>query len=256
MNYIEVLSAAHRAIEPALYLEIGVRHGHSLAAARGRCYGIDPAFQITVELDASVRLFRATSDEVFARPDLDTVFERKVDLAFIDGMHLFEYVLRDFANVETVAHRNGVIFLDDIFPRSAVEAQRKRATRDWTGDVWKMLPCLAELRPDLLLVPIDTQPTGLLMVANLRPGDATLWRSYETMVARYTADDLAEPPAGILCRRGALDPRHLLASGFLSAVAAGDGAMTPRAMFLSLFPDHVLPGEPGSGPHAWVRADA
>jgi hypothetical protein len=33
LHYLEAIAALHRAFEPAFYLEIGVRHGHSLALA-------------------------------------------------------------------------------------------------------------------------------------------------------------------------------------------------------------------------------
>ena len=42
-----------------------------------------------------------TSDDFFASHDLAQVLGgRPVDLAYIDGMHQFEFALRDFMNLE------------------------------------------------------------------------------------------------------------------------------------------------------------
>ena len=84
-------------------------------------------------------------------------------------MHLVEFALRDFMQVERRASRASVIVLDDIFPNHPLQAQRVRASGVWTGDVWKILPCLRRYRPDLALLALDANPTGLLLVANLDP---------------------------------------------------------------------------------------
>ena len=43
LPYLEILDRLHRELAPAHYLEIGVRHGISLALARGPATGVDPA---------------------------------------------------------------------------------------------------------------------------------------------------------------------------------------------------------------------
>jgi putative intracellular protease/amidase len=78
----------------------------------------------------------------------------------------------------------------------------------WTGDIWKLASCLAELRPDLLLIPLDTAPTGLLLVAGLDPDNRVLWNRYNPIVRRFSAEQA--PPASVLQRTGVLaadDPR-------------------------------------------------
>src|SRR5687768_599794 len=64
--YRDVLASIHDTRRPRQYLEIGVRHGRSLALARGPAVGIDPAPDIAVELPQSTRIVTATSDEFFA----------------------------------------------------------------------------------------------------------------------------------------------------------------------------------------------
>ena len=46
-------------------------------------------------------MVQSTSDDFFARPDAAEVLGGvPLDLAFIDGMHQFEYALRDFMHLE------------------------------------------------------------------------------------------------------------------------------------------------------------
>ena len=237
MNYTRFLAEAHRQINPGLYAEIGIRQGKSLALAHGRCYGIDPAFNITVELNAPVRLFKATSDEFFQRPDLQELFSTPVAMAFIDGMHLFEFALRDFINIERVAAGHAVVFFHDVFPRTAEEAlrsKREAGTKAWTGDVWKILPCLREFRPDLLLLPLDVAPTGLLMVCGLNPLDRALQTNYERIVEKFNSEAYAKPPADILSRRGGFGAQTVIESGFMKAVAAGRPASELRSLVEAL----------------------
>lgn len=206
MNYLEFLTRIQIERSPKLYLEIGVRHGHSLSTARGRSYGIDPAFRIEQEIDTAVRLFRTTSDEFFARDDLEALFGTRIELGFIDGMHQFEFALRDFMNVEHWSDRNGLIVVDDVLPRNNEEAERTQRTPKWTGDVWKLYYCLKEYRPDLDLQLVSTTPTGLLLVSQLNPVNRSLHDNYDQIVERFTQLDFDVPPREILSRTIAVSP--------------------------------------------------
>ena len=170
MHYLDFLAGLHERLAPPTYLEIGVRHGDSLALARCPAVGIDPDFELQVELRADVALFRETSDEYFDRDDPLAPFGGEpIAFSFIDGMHLAEFVVRDFANVERNAEWSSVVVFDDILPRGAEEAARDRRTRAWTGDVYKVLDVLARHRPDLICLRVDTEPTGLGIVLGLDP---------------------------------------------------------------------------------------
>ena len=161
MHDLDFLAALHERLAPPSYLEIGIRHGDSLALARCPAVGIDPAFELHVELRDDVALLRETSDEYFDRDDPLAAFGGEpVAFAFIDGMHLAEFVVRDFANVERNAEWSSVVVFDDILPRSLEEAARDRRSRTWTGDVYKVLDVLARHRPDLTCLRVDTEPTG------------------------------------------------------------------------------------------------
>lgn len=210
LNYIPMLKAVHELIAPRFYLEIGIRNGKSLSLARCPAIGIDPAPDLKLPLGPATRVVVETSDAYFAGAGRS--LPAPIDLAFIDGMHLFEFALRDFINVEARAAAAGIVVFDDIFPNHPAQALRQRETRVWTGDVWRVIPTLLRHRPDLLLIAIDTYPTGLLLAIGLDPARRDLETVRDALAADPSAAaDLPVPP-GILGRRPARapdDPRLL-----------------------------------------------
>jgi Glycosyl transferase family 2 len=207
-SYLDVLDRLHRELRPAHYLEIGVRHGRSLTLARGPATGVDPAPTIDCDLPASTKVVSLTSDDFFAAatPELSP------DFCFIDGLHLFEYALRDFMNIEGRAAPGAVVVIDDIFPNHPAQAARERRTRAWTGDVWRLIDILRIYRGDLFALALDTGPTGLLLIAGLDPKNRLLSDNYDAIVRQ--AIDWPGPPQGVLQRRGAIDP----SGGYLAQV--------------------------------------
>jgi Methyltransferase domain len=229
LNRHGFLQGMHDLLAPRAYLEIGVNDGRGLALSRTRTIGVDPAFRITVELRCDLHLVKATSDDFFASPEPLAWFpDRTPDLAFIDGMHLFEYALRDFINVERHSRPASVVVLDDMLPRSVDEAARERHTRFWTGDVYKVATVLERYRPDLTVIPLNTTPTGLLLVLGLDPTNTSLTDRYDDIVAEHIYDDPQRVPDDVLHRRAAADPDKVLASAAWSdIVAARDTGTTP-----------------------------
>ena len=232
MTRHELLRRLHALVHPRNYLEIGVFDGHSLALSRVPSIAIDPAFKVTQPLKLDVHLAKQTSDDFFARPDpiLHLRSGRNpirnlrrgrppfahyrggttLDLAFIDGMHLFEFALRDFMNVERFSRWSTVIVFDDMLPRNVPEAARERATHQWTGDVYKVIPVLREYRPDLTLIPVDTAPTGVLVVLGADPGNDSLKTHYDRIIEAWVTPDPQDIPTDILERRDAVSPEALL----------------------------------------------
>jgi hypothetical protein len=213
MRYLDFLHGVHAALQPPTYLEIGVRHGDSLALSGARSIGVDPSYRIRGGVTCPVALYRETSDEFFARP-APTAFLEGADVAmsFIDGLHLFEYVLRDFMNVERHAQWSTVIVFDDVLPRNVTEAARDRETRAWTGDVYKIEAVLRRERPDLVCLRVGTDPTGVLVVIGADPASDLLTLRYDHLVRAGVVPDPQPVPADVLAREGALEPEELLAS--------------------------------------------
>ncbi len=230
MYYYAFLAELHRRLAPRAYLEIGVRDGGSLAQSHCRSVAIDPAFAITVELDADVALFRTTSDEYFARPEpLAPTGGTPFDMTFIDGLHLFEFAFRDFVHAEQHSSERGLIVFDDVLPRSIDEAARERHTEGWTGDVFQMLEVLSRYRPDLVVVPVGTRPTGLLLVTALDPTSTTLTDHFDEILAEFRRPDPQDVPPLLLDRLTVLPPERLLESDLLEVLAGADAGEDLRA---------------------------
>lgn len=203
----ELLAELHRIVKPMVYLEVGVQYGHSLALAN-ECpyaYGIDPNPQLTVPVTGKV--LRSTSDDFFASDEAKGI--GTIDLAFIDGMHLVEFALHDFMNIEKKMDPWGVIVFDDVLPRNYGEASRNQCPGDWAGDVWKIREILYRYRPELSLHLVDVQPTGLLIVTSLNYSSMVLSRSYEKIVRAFASEHLSFDQAkldDVLSRKYALTP--------------------------------------------------
>jgi hypothetical protein len=190
-NYYVALAMLHEALKPRTYLEIGVASGLSMALAQSDtlCIGVDPSPTLiryhTPPLPR-FSVFEETSDSFFAGRDLETVLDgNPLDLAFIDGMHLFEYALRDFMNIEANSHSSTVLLLHDCLPQDEVTSSRRRTTEFWTGDVWKLVACLQKYRPDLDLTLTDAAPSGLCIVLGLDRGNRVIPDLYEQIVGEY-----------------------------------------------------------------------
>ena len=245
MNRHEFLRQLHTLARPRNYLEIGVNDGRSLSLSRSPSIAIDPGFRIITPMRCDLHLVRATSDDFFARPD-PIVHLRSgrnpfrnlrrgrapfghytggpiLDLAFIDGMHLFEFALRDFMNVERFSDWTSLIVLDDMLPRSVDEAARDRHTSAWAGDVYKLTEVLRTHRPDLILLPMDTEPTGVLVVLGADPTSDLLRERYDRLVSEWVTPDPQGVPAEILERRGAVAPERFLESPILDVLRKGRG---------------------------------
>lgn len=242
MRRHDFLAEIHARYRPRTYLEIGVNDGKSLQLSRVPSIAVDPAFRVTKSIRCDVHLVRATSDAFFRRTDpirhlrsgrnpFRNLRKRRpafghylggnvIDLAFIDGLHLFEFALRDFMNVERFSGPASVIVLDDIYPRDTDEAARKQHTRAWAGDVYKIVEVLRRHRPDLVVLPMDTEPTGMLVVLGADATSSALAEAYDTLLAEHVSPDPQTVPDDVLERREAVDPRRFLDSPILPTLAS------------------------------------
>lgn len=242
------LAEIHARYRPRNYLEIGVSEGDSLRLSRVPSIAVDPDFRIVRGLRCDLHLVRDTSDAFFGRRDpirhlrsgrnplrnlrrgrpllAHYLGGNVVDFAFIDGLHLFEFALRDFMNVERFSGPGSIIVFDDVYPRSADEAARNRHTSDWTGDVYKIIDVLRQHRPDLLVLPMNTKPTGVLVVLGADARNTTLRTRYDAVVREHVRPDPQVVPDPVLQRSSAIDPRRFLDSPILPLLASMRGRPT------------------------------
>ncbi len=187
-TYQEILTEFHNTLFPDAYLEIGVDNGKSLAIANPPtvAIGVDPKPHVTEKLSDTAKVIIETSDNFFANYNVvSELGNRRIDLAFIDGMHLFEFALKDFINIERNSKRQSIILIHDCYPLEKITASRDRQTKLWSGDIWKIIPCLKKYRPDLAIATIPTRPTGLGIVTNLDPSSSKLQDNFDEILSEY-----------------------------------------------------------------------
>ncbi len=192
--YFDVLKRIHAQLRPRTYVEVGVFRGESLrfATPPTQAIGIDPEPQLIFPLEANHRIFTETSDAFFANRDLGLELGGlPVDLAFIDGLHHFEFALRDFANLEHYCTRESTILIHDCYPLDRETAGREGSPSFWSGDIWRLIVLLKKYRADLAIHTIGTPPTGLGMVRNLDPDSHVLTKNHDQLCQEFLALDYA-----------------------------------------------------------------
>ena len=188
------MARIHSHLKPATYLEIGVDQGQSFAIVtpETRALGVDPNPRVRKALKPNQRVFAETSDDFFKNHDvISELGGKRLELAFIDGMHQFEFALRDFINVEKCCSPDSVILIHDVYPIDAISAARERASWFWSGDIWRLILILKKYRPDLIVNVIGTSPTGLGIVQNLDPNSRVLAEHLDEIVEEFLALDIS-----------------------------------------------------------------
>ena len=74
-----------------------------------------------------------TSDDFFKQN------KSTFDLIFIDGLHVYEQVLKDIENSLKVLNDNGVILIHDCLPAKIWHQTIPQTHSSWNGDVWKSI---------------------------------------------------------------------------------------------------------------------
>lgn len=187
-HYFKYLKDFHEWLNPETYIETGVFAGDSLVIANEntQSIGIDPEPIVSQQLNSNTQIYELTSDDFFAQNDLTELFNnRPVDFAFIDGLHIFEAALKDFINIEKYSKKETVILFHDCIPLNKITSERERVTSFWSGDIWKVVPCLKKYRPDLTIFTIPSPPTGLCVVTNLDSNSTLLSENYDEILEEY-----------------------------------------------------------------------
>lgn len=171
------------------YLEIGVFNGHIFFRIKSDFkIAVDPEFRFDTLRKAGKillnpynlynRYYPKPSDDFF-RDDAPALLANKtIDISLIDGMHEYDYALRDIENTVEYLSDNGVIIVHDCNPLTAESACSfaEWSARDfsgtWNGDVWKALLHIRSQRKDLTAFVLDTDH-GLGIIVK-KPADRVL----------------------------------------------------------------------------------
>jgi hypothetical protein len=168
-HYLNFLRALHESVYEG-YFEIGTRNGNSLVFSQSPSVAIDPFFQLNknpIGKKDFCLMFQETSDSFFENR-LPKLSGLKCQLAFIDGMHLFECALKDFINLAKISSEKSLFLFHDPMPWTYRMATRNNKALDrgeaWTGDIWKLVPILidAGMKDNINL--LTSSPSGLLAI--------------------------------------------------------------------------------------------
>lgn len=167
------------------YLEIGVFAGGVFFPVKAkRKIAVDPEFtfgkfkrtkKILKNLsNLNASYYEMPSDDFF-RDHASRLFQNKpIDLCLVDGMHEYQYALRDVENTLNFLQQDGVIIMHDCNPSSAAEAisfeewKRNNYSGNWNGDVWKTILHLRSLRKDICVFVLNVD-YGLGIVCKRPP---------------------------------------------------------------------------------------
>jgi len=108
------------------YLEIGVFNPkRNFEKIKCKCkIGVDPN-------PKALATICSTSDDFFKNNN------KKFDLIFIDGLHHWEQVVKDFHNSLETLSLNGTIVMHDCNPKKEIYQLVPQQCVHWNGDVWK-----------------------------------------------------------------------------------------------------------------------
>jgi hypothetical protein len=203
--YASVLADLHEALSPQRYFEIGTLHGNTLTLAQCESLAVDPNFAIGSDVfgkKPACHLYQKTSDDFFAQYNPLQILGAAIDLAFLDGMHVYDFLLRDFMNTEKYCDRASVITMHDCIPTDIHVARHEFSDQThaalsphddwWAGDVWKTLLILRKYRPDLRIFCLDAPPTGLVVVTNLDRHSRVLAENYDAAIKEFESLSLAD----------------------------------------------------------------
>ncbi len=173
MNRLDVIMGLIQKKKFKNYLEIGVFNGHIFFKVKSNFkIAVDPNFtfdsvrkfgkSLLNPSNFNSHFFEKTSDDFFENDAEKILANKKIELTFIDGMHEYEYALRDVENTLRYLDDAGAIVLHDCNPvkkESSISYKEWTETNSvevWNGDVWKAILHLRCLRPDLSVFVLDT----------------------------------------------------------------------------------------------------
>ena len=158
MTRVDILNALIVKHGYRRYLEIGVQFGE--------CYNaIKVDHKVGVDPDPACAkfpgVFVGISDNFFERVNYTDGCSKEwthFDLVFIDGMHVYEQVLRDINNSLLHLSPNGTVVVHDMNPPDIDCADSNcniGKSGGWCGDGWRAWLALRMSRPDLDMYTVD-----------------------------------------------------------------------------------------------------
>lgn len=189
-----------------IYLEIGVFLGKVFFFVKAtHKTAVDPQFRFGYYRrfkrifkginNLWARFFPKTSDDFFQENAPKLYSRRPLDICLVDGMHEYEYALRDVENALRHLQKGGVILMHDcnpVQPENAVTFEQWKSrnyTGLWNGDVWKSILHLRSYRQDINVFVLDCDH-GIGVVTWGKPEHKLDFTKEQIQALTY--DDLAQ----------------------------------------------------------------
>jgi len=151
MKRYELINSLALINNATTYLEVGVENGETFNKVEiSNKTAVDPICGFEKQSFVG-NFYEMTSDKFF---DEAISKNLKFDLIFLDGLHQWEFAMRDFVNATLLSHKKTIIIIDDVYPSDYFSQLRSQSDclnfkkaanhidRNWMGDVYKILPLL------------------------------------------------------------------------------------------------------------------
>ncbi len=153
-------------------------------------------------VDVECHLYRESSTAFFEHRDVRKLLGgHGPSLVLLDGPRAFAAVLEDFWRVEAVADPGTVLAIPDTIPYDEVTQRATCTSTFHSGDVWKLLHCLAAVRPELSWFTVRAAPCGLTFVHGLDPASTVLRDRFPELLEQFGLlpfEVSLDPPGAIL----------------------------------------------------------
>lgn len=133
------------------------------------------------------------------------------EFCLIEQSTLFGQAIERIETISSVCLPFGVIGVEGVYPPRSFSNP---------GETWKILACLHDTRPDLILLGVDVAPAGLLLILNAGAGG---YSSFSRGLPLYAKEIGTRVPERISERAGAIMPKAILESGLFELLAKANG---------------------------------
>ncbi|MDP4283403.1 MAG: class I SAM-dependent methyltransferase [Bacteroidota bacterium] len=200
-NRVQLIQSLMKQKNLENYLEIGVFNGHAFFKIKSKFkIAIDPEFRFDLlrKVGKTIlnpynlynKYFQKTSDDFFKEDAPDLFSQKKIQISLIDGMHEYDFALRDAENTLNYLSNDGVIILHDCNPQTKVAAgtfeewESNGNIGTWNGDIWKTILHLRCFRDDINVFTLDCDH-GLGIVTKGKPENKLNYNLEEIHQLKY-----------------------------------------------------------------------
>lgn len=199
IHRVDVINTLLKHNQGTSYLEIGVRRGETISQIKANLrVGVDPGLQI--ENITPKELKKGLEGANFHKITSDDFFKEnteKFDVIFIDGLHVYDQVMKDILNSLNILKEKGFIVVHDCNPTTKKAADRIQTEGVWNGDVWKAIYDVKENYRDVDYFVLD-EDFGLGILSFKNEAGRSYLPKFKDEIAKLTYEFLEKKRKEIL----------------------------------------------------------